>query len=120
MKNLKYTELKLQEIYKNKYINAFKAKNLFKWRTRTMDLKNNYKSKYTDLSCLLCLSHIEKNETLLSCQVLKDKVPSLCSSQNIIYEDLFGENVKKLKEIGDLLDLAFTKRNELLANQIIT
>ena len=62
MSNVNYKELKLQDIYKSENINSFRAKNLYRWRTRMWEFRNNYRGKYSDLKCPLCKNHIDKDE----------------------------------------------------------
>ena len=119
MSKLKYTELKLQNIYKSENINSYQAKNLYRWRTRTWDFRTNYRSKYSDLKCQLCLSHIDKDELFLSCQVIINEVPSVRSNKTLKYEDLFSDDVEKQEKIGKLLDVAYKKRVELLSKLAI-
>ena len=109
MDNLKYSELKQQNIYKSKEIYSGFAKKLFKWRTRMFDLKNNFCTKYADLSCPLCFKHIDKDEALLTCEtILSEKTtPKI----DFIYKELFGEEIQKVFSIGKLLDEAWTIRN---------
>ena len=118
-KFIKYTELKLQNIYKSENINSYQAKNLYRWRTRTWDFRTNYRSKYPDLKCQLCLSHIDKDDLFLSCQVIINEVPSVRLNQTLKYDDLFSDDVEKQEKIGKLLDVAYKKRVELLSKLAI-
>ena len=110
MKNLQYSELKLQEHYKSKYIHSGNAKNLFKWRTRMIDLKCNFKAKYANLDCELCFQHSDNAEGLLICEKIRELVEDI---QEYKYKDLFGDDIAKMANVAKLLDKAFSKRNEL-------
>ena len=104
----------MQDLYKSDQINSFSAKNLFKWRTRMMNLKNNFKTQYSDLTCQLCNDHLENNENLLKCAKIKENVEDIRNNGGYEYEELFGNDLRKMAKVGSLLDKAFSKRNELL------
>ena len=119
MSNVNYKDLKLQDIYKSENINSFRAKNLYRWRTRMWEFRNNYRGKYSDLKCQLCKNHIDKDELILSCQIIISAVPSVRLNRTTKYEDLFCDDVEKQSAIGKLLDEAYKKRIELLSQQSI-
>ena len=110
MDNLNYQELKIQDIYKSKVIYSGFARKLFKWRTRMFDLKNNFATKYSNLSCPLCMKHIDKDEALLTCETIMAQI----TKKDINYADLFCKNVEKVFSIGKLLDEAWSIRNVIL------
>ena len=115
MSRAKYSELKLQDIYQSKEIDSFSAKRLFMWKFRMFDLADNFKSKYSNLVCQLCGDHEDKDSLLLSCSKIREEVSSIRTNNTSVYTDLYSDNIEKVKEIGHLLDAAFSKRKELLS-----
>ena len=70
---------------------------LFALRTRMTDLKGNFSNKYgDDIACRICKVHIERQEHLLKCEVLKSKVEN---PKDVVYEDIFGHVDKQLEAV---------------------
>ena len=115
MDNLKYSELKLQSLYKSKQVYSTTAKNIFKWRTRMFELKNNFKTKYSNFSCPLCFKHLDDDESLLTCEILNSPKSE---NINLNYKDLFKQDVEKMLSIGKSLQEAWTVRNVLLSDNL--
>jgi len=78
------------------------------------DLKNNFCTKYADLSCPLCFKHLDKDEALLTCEKILSKNPKL--KNDINYKDLFSQEIEKVFPVGKLLDEAWTIMNLELVN----
>ena len=115
MSKVEYSELKLQDIYQSKEIDSFCAKRLFMWKFRMFDLADNFKSKYSDLVCQLCGDHEDKDSLLLTCSKIRAEVMPIRTNNTAVYNDLYSDNIEKVKKIGHLLDAAFSKRKELLS-----
>ena len=63
--NLQYKELKVQEYLSQLY--PSQARLVFKWRSKTLDLKTHLTYKYSDKSCRICKSNDETPEHALNC-----------------------------------------------------
>ena len=102
MKNLNYNKLETQPYLLSNKINPQVAKLLFTFRTRMVDVKENFKNKYvsaqtqadTALSCPLCLSKEDSQEHLLSCKKLNQNLV-INQSEKICYSDIFSTSVEK-------------------------
>ena len=65
--NLQYNELKVHEYLTHLY--PSQARLVFKWRSKTLDLKAHLSYKYSDMSCRICKSNDETPEHALNCGV---------------------------------------------------
>ena len=62
---LKYSSLKLQEYFSHLYVSQ--ARQVFKWRSKTLDLKTHLTYKYSDALCRGCKSDIETPDHVINC-----------------------------------------------------
>ena len=73
---------------------------IFAARTRMLDLKGNFKSSESDLSCRKCRKETESQEHLLICEALLDLNPVVNTPR---YEDIFGVDTEKITRTGRIL-----------------
>ena len=110
--NIQYKEFKTQNymttpIFSNNEVNLLHA-----LRSRMVNVKMNFKSKYRDLSCPLCSSHEDDQSNVLTCKVLKGKNISYEAANNkSVYEDIFKETGKQ-KEVTHLFQILLNIRKE--------
>ena len=72
MANLVYTNLELRKYLKTGDIPVFEAKNLFRYRVRTANFKENFKGKYQNTGCPFCFVHLDTQEHALNCTVMNE------------------------------------------------
>ena len=98
-KEITYNDISLQPYLKpNKYLSIKEKAFIFSARTRMLELKCNYKSNQTSLSCRKCNDKDEDQKHLLDCPELDQTTLSLRNTP--CYEDLFTGNVENLSVIG--------------------
>ena len=102
MKNLHYTELKMQSYFRDPGIPVAEAQNIFRFRTRSANFKENMKSMYSDFFCPLCEKEPDSQEHSFRCSAVKQKVKIEWQ-----YEDIFQGKIplglsKTLMEITKL------------------
>ena len=75
-----------------------------------LDLANNYKSRYSDLTCPVCKDPGSCDDTphLLVCRQLKTNI--LCQQTVPNFQDLFSYDLHKLLSVANLLKLRYDKR----------
>ena len=101
--NLGYSGLGLQEYLKPISFMSIKEKCfVFSARCRMLDVRCNFKTGKTDLTCRKCQKELESQQHILECPELLEK-PS-----NIDYMDLFGKNLDKLIATGKHLRKCFS------------
>ena len=100
MDNLNYTELKMQSYLKE---NIAKSQQLFRFRTRMIDVRNNFKSKYESknetIKCGICNTH-DETQNLFECPSLDTQH---IDTDTVNYSDIFSDNVKKNKIVIEAL-----------------
>ena len=81
-------------------------------RSRMVNVKMNFKSKYSDLSCSLCSAHEDNQPNVLNCKVLKSKMNrDDIATHKIVYEDIF-KGTRRQKEITHLYQKLLNIRRE--------
>ena len=105
-KCLKYDSLKMQSYLKAESDTTIAQKCFFfRARTKTMDVKGNFKQGNTNLECSKCEKEVETQQHILQCEAL--------SSNSVVtqlpeYEDLHGADPDKIRRIGLILLEKFT------------
>ena len=107
LENIDYKDLQLQNYLKAKNVYYKKQSLLFKLRTRMINVNSNY-GKTT--VCPLCLKSIDNQKHLIqSCEKLLIK-----DEAQIVYEDIFSNDIIKSIKIAELAHEKIQKRNNLL------
>ena len=100
--SLVYSELCLQEYLKPSSFISIKEKSfIFSARCRMVEVRCNFKTGKTDLSCRKCQKEPESQQHILGCPELIKK-PS-----DMEYMDLFGKNLDNLMAVGKQLRKCF-------------
>jgi hypothetical protein len=78
-----------------------------------LDLRVNYKQMYKneDLMCPLKCIQLDSQQHLLVCPKIESTLVS--TSDSPVYEDLFSEEVNKVKNLANILEEKFRKRRSL-------
>ena len=111
-KNL--TNFKLQPYLTSDKLTTREKKLLFSLRTRSIDVKRNYKNKFKfNMSCSLCRDDSqEETEThLLECSKIITKI----NTKDVKYEDIFSENIDKQVKITKIFNQVM-KTKKLILN----
>ena len=69
LSNLFYTDLDIQSYLKSEIFSVTEARTIFSFRTRMAPFRNNYKN-LKEITCPLCSSHIDDQNTMNDCPVL--------------------------------------------------
>ena len=77
--DLSYDGLKLQDYFS--YLYPSQARLLFKWRSRTLDIKSHTTYKYTDTLCRGCLNAVEDPDHVINCGVENNVIVALKVSE---------------------------------------
>ena len=108
MSSLDYSELRIQQYLVNKSFHTGDAKLLFSFRTRMVEVKNNYKNRQSDLNCPLCGKDTDTQQHLLDCEKIHRSRP------NVLYNDLFGDDWSSVRHTFDALKNSLRNREDLL------
>ena len=115
IKNLK--SYKLQNYLKSTTFTNKEKKLLFSLRTRTVDVKSNYKNKYLfNLNCRLCddKTEIESEEHYLKCKQILQNLEDTSDIVNARYDNIFNDNIEEQLVITKVFDKVFKLRRKLL------
>ena len=120
MTELKYFDLEMQPYLKSKFIHKEQAQTIFRYRTRMVDVKKNFKNGNLPISCFLCQKQnkIEEDsqQHLLECPTILNEDPKLLNNE-INYGDIYSRNVFNIKKTEEFLTKAFNIRKTKLENQ---
>ena len=112
-----FTELKLQEYLLPNKLDLRLSKFVFLLRSRMLDVRCNFKNKYSDTLCPLCMADQDTQQHLMVCSVLEE--PDVVQEVPL-YEELFQKDTKKINQIAIILKMKFDKRQELMKNDTTT
>ena len=102
MENLDYTELKLQNYLKDSEIPPNEARNLYRFRTRAANFKENCKNSYLSTACPLCFVQPDTQVHSVKCTVVNEKVKVEGNYNDIFDEKIPSEISKTLLRIMQL------------------
>ena len=102
MDNLIYNKLKLQNYLKSPGIPVYEAKNLFRFRNRTANFKENFGDKYPNKACPLCTVHMDTQTHAVQCDQIKQTISVEGSYSNIFKEKIPSDISKTLYKITKL------------------
>ena len=112
------SELKVAKYLEDPSFNTKQKQLLFKLRSRTLDVKANFRGQNSDILCISCGLFSETQSHLLQCPQLVTSLNYLCGKTSKLNEmDIYG-NTEKQKIIvniySDLLEVRENLKNGLL------
>ena len=126
VKDIQYKKLKLQKYMTSSLFNNYEVEILCKARSRNLDVKSNFKTKYTvnnDITKLRCkietCLEVEDQQHIFKCKPILNKLDKNSSIENISYDSMFStpkKQIKLTKVLIKLLDL----RESTLSSQTST
>ena len=116
VQNIIFNELKPQTYIT--YLSNDEIKLLFRLRTRTTEVKCNFKTKFKEnLLCILGCSEEDTQEHLLQCKyIIENLIDTQQERKNIKYEDLFND--KKQQAAVKLFSKLFDIRTDLISSPL--
>ena len=99
MSSLQYHELKIQNYLMDENISVKEAQNIFKYRTRVANFKENFKNSYNEIECPLCFVHPDTQAQCVQCPVVKENVEIRGEYQEIFSEKVSKEIAQTLLEV---------------------
>ena len=112
IKDIQYSELKLQNYLMegNKNINT--SKFIFKARAKTLDIKSQKSWKYTDKMCSGCGVREETGSEILSCYYFGDEI----LEKPVHYDMFFCDKTSDMILVADTMIKKLKKRQTILDN----
>ena len=105
LKDLEYTELKIQEYLHLKSITKEQAVVLFKFRTRMCPFEDNFKGGKLTTLCPFCKGHIDSQSESFTCTKMKEMITIEGN-----YSDIFGDHFQN--DVIKTLQSIFNFREE--------
>ena len=99
MKNLEYTQLEMQEYFKNKDISPTQARIIFKFRTRMEKFSENFKGGKPTQQCPVCTSSTDTQSHSFSCPVIVESLKISGSLEDIFEQTISNETAITLENI---------------------
>ena len=115
VKNL--TTYKLQDYLKTEKLTTKQKKLLFSLRTRSIDVKNNYKNKYKfNMRCQICEDEnsVDSEEHYLKCTKILENIDDNIDILNARHGDIFSKNIDEQISITKIFQTVFKIRQKLL------
>ena len=102
--NLLYTDLKLQPYLKSDHIPVHEAKNLFRYRVKVANFRENFKELYRNQStvCPFCTIHLDTQSHALQCDKMKMKMKMEGNYDDIFKQKIPANISRTLYEISQL------------------
>ena len=116
MDSLSYETLDIQPYLNSSLIFPELAKQLFSWRTRMVQFKNNSRNGNDDISCALGCNEDDRQEMIFKCPVILSYLPDIQNTE-VNYSDIFSKNVIKMNNAGQLLQKALKVRVNCIDQQ---
>ena len=121
IKNINYESLKIQEYIFSKMFTNSEVELLSKLRSRNIDLKCNFKTKFSatknieKLKCSLknC-NELETQEHLMHCNEILNIFNEKYDMTGIKYKDIFSKQIKKQRNVTKLYKILIDIRSKLL------
>ena len=117
--HLSHTTWEIQPYLKPNHISIDEAKFIFLARSRMLDVRNNFRNKYSDTSCPNCNSALDDQEHLLACTKLVDGVELVDGIVN--YENIFLSKLEDVLQVSRILKANFKKRKDIIkSSEVVT
>ena len=124
LENISYNKFKIQKYLKSKLLSDYQVQILSKLRSRNINVKANFKTKFTfnDIPKLECsidgCDEQENQQHILKCKPLLAKLNTIQKTlvNKIKYEDIYSE-VKKQKIVTDLFIALLDIKDDLMKKQ---
>ena len=104
---------KFQDYLQNNTLTTKQKKLLFSLRTRSVDVKTNYKSIYTfNMQCRLCEKDEDSERHYLECEKILNKIDPSIDLNTAKYENIFGSNIEEQINITRIFGQIFKIRSK--------
>ena len=117
VKNIHYSDFKMQGYLKSNLLSNQEAKFLFHSRCRMLPVRTNYGSSFLEQICPLCINNEDTQAHLLFCDLLENQNVLVSSVPSVPeYGHLFSSKVEEQVVIVKVLKKKLADRKKLLKN----
>ena len=107
--NLSYGQFQMRSYFKSKIISTRQAKLVFQFRSRMVQVKENFKTNSQNLLCPCCLKEDDNQRHLIFCEKLTKSQVS-----QIEYNSIFGNFDEKICNVIPKLEILLTERKSII------
>ena len=111
--NVSHNDVNLQPYFNPMSMDVDEAKFLFLLRSRMVEVKTNFRNKYSDVLCPVCKLSDDTQQHLFECSELLKNMNILISN-DIQYSHIFSENTDKQKAALRLFKSMWKEREKIL------
>ena len=112
VKHIVHKGLKMQPYFQNLTLSSKEKQILFRLRTRMTDVKENFKTMHTDISCNFCeKDYAQTDAHLLDCSFFINACPQLKDDYLVEYEDIFMD-IEAQVRVAKIYKLIFKIKEE--------
>ena len=101
MENLNYTELKIQNSFKNENLKPNEMKTIFKYRTRMEIFGEHFRGGEEQVVWPLCTLHLDNQELSLQCPVIRKEIDVKGKLADIYKENISYDIIKTVSKISE-------------------
>ena len=111
-----YSNLKLQDYFMHSDMNIAQCNLLFALRARMTEVKCNFRNKYNDLSCPICMDPSSEDSQLhlLHCKTLL-RGENVLVKNKLSYTDIHSSDVQRQAIIVRMFEALLRKRRKILS-----
>ena len=102
MKNLQYSDLKIQPYLKINRLSLPVKRLLFKWRTRMAKFGGNYRGGMETPLCPLCESHLDNQMESNNCPNIKKQIKVKEDLRDIFSDNITNSTIETIIQIDEL------------------
>ena len=96
IKDVPHSELKIQNYLQPLALDVQDSKLLFQLRSRMVEVKTNFRNKYSDISCPVCKLTEDTQQHVMECTILLSR-SNIMVSDMTRYSHIFSEDIEKQK-----------------------
>ena len=109
-KEIRYSCLRMAEyLLPNDYLSISEKREIFSIRNRMVNIENNFKAKINQSACLC--GQIEDMKHIYVCEIYENE------KENVPYENIYEDDVRKMKKINERFQRNLIKRKQKLENE---
>ena len=99
MRNLFYTELKIQEYLKDDRITTSQARAVFRYKTRMANLPENFKGGAETKPCPMCKDALDTQQHSFNCRVILENIEVEGQYSEVFFSKVQPQTAKTLESM---------------------
>ena len=106
-----HTAFKLQNYLQPMALDVQDSKLLFQLRSRMVEVKTNFRNKYSDLSCPVCKLTLDTQQHVIECPDLVLR-SNIVVSNNVKYSHIFSDDIEKQTAVLQIFKQFWSERKK--------